>query len=74
MSWTDHRPPWLPPIPPPHPGRWLIVIGLLILTGAFVFILVMTVVGGTHTLWTLVTILVGLGFLLGGLLTRRRMR
>ncbi|WP_188667479.1 hypothetical protein [Tersicoccus solisilvae] len=71
MSWTDRRPPWLPPIPPPHPGRWLIVTGLIILAAAFVFILVMTVIGGTHTLYTLLAILVGLAFLLGGLLRRR---
>lgn len=45
--------------------------GLLILLGAFVFILVMSAIGGTHTLWTLVALLVGLAFLLGGLLRRQ---
>lgn len=45
--------------------------GLLILAASFAFILVMTIIGGTHTLYTLLAILVGLAFLLGGLLRRQ---
>lgn len=47
------------------------MVGLIILSGSFVFILAVTVVGGTHTLYTLLAIVVGLAFLLGGLLRRR---
>ena len=30
MSWTDRPPGWLPPLPPPHRGRALIVLGLIL--------------------------------------------
>ncbi|MBT1001535.1 hypothetical protein KIH31_02870 [Paenarthrobacter sp. DKR-5] len=73
MSWTDKVPPWLPPLPPPpRRGKGLMLAGLVILAVVFVFIIVMGLIGGTHTLYTLLALLAGLGLLIAGLLRRRR--
>ncbi len=70
MSWTDRPPPWLPPLPPPHRGRALIVLGWILVGGTFVYIYVKSYLGGTHTLLTLVPLLLGLLCLIIGLLRR----
>lgn len=70
MSWTDRPPSWLPPLPPPNKGRALIVVGWILVGGTFVYIFVMSYLGGTHTLFTLVPLLLGLLCLIIGLLRR----
>ncbi|MHA7238279.1 hypothetical protein [Arthrobacter sp. TMS1-12-1] len=70
MSWTDRPPSWLPPLPPPRRGRGLIVLGWILVGGTFVYIFVMSYVGGTHTLYTLLPLLLGLLSLIVGLLRR----
>lgn len=70
MTWMDDRPSWLPPLPPPHRGRALIITGLLLVVGTFIYIFIMSYLGGTHTLLTLVPLALGLGCLIVGL-TRR---
>lgn len=59
MNWSDERPSWLPPLPRPNRGRGLISTGVVILAATFIFIIAMAYVGGTHTLLTLVPIIVG---------------
>lgn len=66
----NDRPPWLPPLPPPHRGRALITVGLALVTATFIYIIFMGYVGGTHTLFTLVPLAIGLVCLVVGL-TRR---
>ncbi|MHA7191046.1 hypothetical protein ACX80N_12220 [Arthrobacter sp. MDT2-16] len=70
MSWTDRPPSWLPPVPPPHRGRALIVLGWLLVGGTFIYIFVMSYLGGTHTLYTLIPLILGLLCLILGLLRR----
>lgn len=70
VNWTDEIPPWLPPLRPPHRGRALIIIGLVILCGFFGYVIFMGAVGGTHTIFTLLFGATGLAFLIGGLLRR----
>ncbi len=70
MSWTDRPPSWLPPLPPPKRGRALILFGWLLVGGTFVFIFIMSYLGGTHTLYTLLPLLLGLLCLIVGLLRR----
>lgn len=66
----NDRPSWLPPLPPPHRGRALIAVGLVLVISTFIYIIVMGYVGGTHTLYTLLPLAVGLVCLIVGL-TRR---
>ncbi len=66
----NDRPPWLPPLPPPHRGRALITVGLVLVIATFIYIFVMSYLGGTHTLYTLLPLAVGLICLIVGL-TRR---
>lgn len=73
MSWTDRPPPWLPPLPPPNRGRALRILGLLLVGGTFIYIFIMSYVGGTHSLLTLVPLTIGLVCLIVGL-TRRNER
>lgn len=73
MSSTD-RPSWLPPLPPPHRGRPLIILGWLLVGGSFIYIFIMSYVGGTHTLYTLVPLALGLFCLIIGLLRRNEGR
>ncbi|MBJ2120927.1 hypothetical protein I6N91_08050 [Arthrobacter sp. MSA 4-2] len=73
MSSTD-RPSWLPPLPPPHRGRPLIILGWLLVGGSFIYIFIMSYVGGTHTLYTLVPLALGLFCLIVGLLRRNEGR
>ncbi|WP_299166767.1 cysteine-rich outer membrane protein [uncultured Arthrobacter sp.] len=70
MNSINDRPSWLPPLPPPHRGRALIAIGLLLVVATFIYIFVMSYVGGTHTLYTLLPLAIGLVCLIVGL-TRR---
>ncbi|WP_309070737.1 hypothetical protein [Arthrobacter sp.] len=70
MSSMNDRPPWLPPLPPPHRGRALITVGLVLVIATFIYIFVMSYLGGTHTLYTLLPLAVGLICLIVGL-TRR---
>lgn len=70
MTWMDDRPPWLPPLPPPHRGRALITAGLFLVVGTFIYSFIMSYLGGTHTLFTLVPLALGLVCLIVGL-TRR---
>jgi hypothetical protein len=72
VNWTDEIPPWLPPLRPPHRGRPLIVIGLVILSAFMVFNIFMGAIGGTHTIFTLLFGVTGLAFLIGGLLRRNQ--
>ncbi|GAA2175205.1 hypothetical protein GCM10009784_16610 [Arthrobacter parietis] len=64
------RPSWLPPLPPPHRGRALIAVGLVLVIATFIYIFIMSYVGGTHTLYTLLPLATGLICLIVGL-TRR---
>ncbi|TDK23503.1 hypothetical protein E2F48_16050 [Arthrobacter crusticola] len=73
MSSTD-RPSWLPPLPPPNRGRVLIILGWLLVGGSFIYIFVMSYLGGTHTLYTLVPLALGLLCLIVGLLRRNEGR
>lgn len=66
----NDRPSWLPPLPPPHRGRALIALGLVLVGSTFIYIFVMGYLGGTHTLYTLLPLAVGLVLLIVGL-TRR---
>ncbi|MCA4133116.1 hypothetical protein [Arthrobacter sp. M4] len=76
MNWTDEIPPWLPPIggkgPRHHRGRALIIIGLTILSGFMVFAIVLSAVGGRHTIYGLLVGAIGLILLITGLLRRNR--
>lgn len=66
----NDRPSWLPPLPPPHRGRGLIAVGLVLVIATFIYILIMGFIGGTHTLYTLLPLSIGLVCLIVGL-TRR---
>lgn len=57
-------------MPPPHKGRVLIVMGLAILVGFFAFAIVMGAIGGRHTLYTLLPLVIGLALLIAGLVRR----
>ncbi|WP_026532379.1 hypothetical protein [Arthrobacter sp. H41] len=74
MSWTDSPPPWLPPLPPPNRGRALLIIGWLLVGSTVVYIFVMSYIGGTHSLLTLVPLLMGLLCLIFGILRRNGSR
>lgn len=66
----NDRPSWLPPLPPPNRGRVLIASGLVLVIATFIYIFIMGYLGGTHTLYTLLPLALGLVFLIVGL-TRR---
>ena len=66
----NDRPSWRPPLPPPHRGRALIAVGLVLVIATFIYIFVMSYLGGTHTLYTLLPLAIGLVCLIVGL-TRR---
>lgn len=66
----NDRPSWLPPLPPPHRGRALIAVGLVLVVATYIYIFIMSYVGGTHTLYTLLPLAIGLVCLIVGL-TRR---
>lgn len=74
MSWTDKIPPWLPPVGKPmrpsHRGRGLIITGLIILSGFFVFMVIMGALGARYTLYSLLPLVVGLALLIAGLIRR----
>ncbi|MGW9414866.1 hypothetical protein [Arthrobacter cupressi] len=74
MSWTDKVPDWLPPVGKPmrgpRQGRGLIVTGLLLLAGFFVFVVAMSAAGGRHTLYSLIPVLLGVTLLIAGLIRR----
>ena len=74
MNWTDKIPSWLPPVGEPmrptHKGRPLIVVGLVILLGFFAFAIAMSAAGASHTLYSLVPLVIGLAFLISGLIRR----
>ncbi|MBG6216639.1 hypothetical protein IWX75_001083 [Arthrobacter sp. CAN_A6] len=74
MSWTDRPPSWLPPLPPPNRGRALLIIGWLLVGSTFIYIIVMSYVGGTHSLLTLVPLLIGLLCLSFGVIRRNGSR
>lgn len=67
MSTANDRPSWLPPLPPPHRGRALIRVGLVLVIATFIYIFVMGYLGGTHTVLTLVPLATGLICLIVGL-------
>lgn len=66
----DDRPSWLPPLPPPNRGRVLISVGLILVIATFIYIFIMSYLGGTHTLFTLLPLAIGLVCVIVGL-TRR---
>lgn len=72
VNWTDEIPPWLPPIRPPHHGRVLIVIGLVLLSAFLVLAIVLGALGGRHTFLTLLPGWAGVAFLIAGLLRRSK--
>lgn len=51
-------------------GRGLIVLGWILVGSTFVYIFAMSYLGGTHTLYTLIPLLLGLLCLITGLLRR----
>lgn len=55
---------------PPRKGNGMVLAGLVFVIGTFIYIVWMAVVGGTHTLLTLVPLLVGLPLLMVGLVKR----
>lgn len=69
MDNLDGFPPWDETVPP-RKGGGLIFTGLVFVVGTFVFNLVMSVVGGTHTLLTLLPLVIGLPLLMVGLAKR----
>ena len=74
MEWTDERPPWLPPIPPPNRGRFRIALGMVLLFAGLVTLFGIAIVGGTAPLllwWPPVA--GGLFLMMSGLLSRRRL-
>ncbi|MDK1360824.1 hypothetical protein QNO00_11160 [Arthrobacter sp. zg-Y1219] len=73
MSWTDERPPWLPPLPSPHRGRMRIVVGMVLVVACMMGILVVAFLGETLSLYTWWPLAIGLAFLMSGLLSRRGM-
>lgn len=56
--------------PQPRKGNGMVLTGLLFVIGTFLFIVWMAVIGGTHTLYTLVPLLIGLPLLMVGLVKR----
>lgn len=74
MNWTDDQPSWLPPLPPPNRGRALVTVGLILVVGTFIYIFIMSYVGGTHTLYTLLPLGLGLFCLILGLVRRNEGR
>ncbi|GAB3266156.1 hypothetical protein GCM10027562_31610 [Arthrobacter pigmenti] len=48
----------------------MVLTGLLFVVGTFLFIVWMAVIGGTHTLYTLIPLLIGLPLLMVGLAKR----
>lgn len=73
MEWSDERPTWLPPIPPPHRGRARIVAGMLLVTAVMIVVLVTAFVGGTISVYLWWPLAGGLLLLGSGLLSRRRL-
>ena len=72
MSWTDERPAWLPPIPPPHRGLIRITLGLILVCGAMLTCLVVAAFGALLSMYVLWPLAAGLLLLMSGLLSRRR--
>lgn len=70
----NDRPSWLPPLPPPHRGRALVTFGLILVIGTFIYIFIMSYLGGTHTLYTLLPLAAGLLCLIIGLVRRNEGR
>lgn len=66
----NDRPSWLPPLPPPNRGRVLISVGLILVVATFIYFFIMSYLGGTHTLYALLPLAIGLLCLIVGL-TRR---
>lgn len=56
--------------PPPRKGGGMVFTGLLFVLGTFVYIVWMAAIGGTHTLYTLVPLVIGLPLLMVGLAKR----
>ncbi|WAP52154.1 hypothetical protein OL239_02260 [Arthrobacter sp. ATA002] len=73
MSWTDERPPWLPPLPSANRGRVRIVVGMTLVITVMLGILVVAFLGETLSMYTWWPLAIGLAFLMSGLLSRRRM-
>ena len=73
MSWTDERPPWLPPLPSPNPGRVRIVVGMILIISVMLGVLVVAFLGETLSMYSWWPLAIGLAFLMSGLLSRRRM-
>ena len=73
MSWTDERPPWLPPLPSPNRGRIRIVVGMIMVISVMIGVLVVAFLGETLSMYSWWPLAIGLGFLMSGLLSRRRM-
>lgn len=73
MSWTDERPPWLPPLPSPNRGRIRIVLGIIMVVACMLGILVVAFLGETLSMYTWWPLAAGLALLMSGLLSRRRM-
>ena len=73
MSWTDERPPWLPPLPSPNRGRIRIVVGMTLVIACMLGILVVAFLGETLSMYTWWPLAAGIAFLMSGLLSRRRM-
>jgi hypothetical protein len=61
-AWPDE--------PRPRKGGGMVLTGLLFVVGTFLFIVWMAVIGGTHTLYTLIPLLIGLPLLMVGLAKR----
>ncbi|WP_342023452.1 hypothetical protein AAE021_16885 [Arthrobacter citreus] len=73
MSWTDERPPWLPPLPSPNRGRVRIVVGMVLIISVMLGVLVVAFLGETLSMYSWWPLAIGLAFLMSGLLSRRRM-
>ena len=72
MSWTDERPAWLPPIPPPHRGQVRIVLGMILVCSTMLTSLVVAAFGALLSMYILWPLTGGLLLLMSGLLSRRR--
>lgn len=72
MSWTDERPPWLPPLPSPHRGRARIVVGMVVVTACMLDVLVVAYQGETLSMYAWWLLALGLVIVMSGLLSRRR--
>ena len=73
MSWTDERPPWLPPLQSPTRGRIRIVVGMSLVIACMLGILVVAFLGETLSMYVWWPLASGIAFLMSGLLSRRRM-